>query len=107
MTLVDTGVQSVNLQHLEMKEWNRVSKKFHPQYSAKLYTGNSTTICYCDNYTFLFGKQRNLFCIHNANEYYSYSSTVHILGCGGSGSCSILVTGEAPEAVEEDNSIIQ
>ena len=48
-------------------------------------------------------------CIHNTNEYY-FTPTLYVvdilLGCGGSGSCSTLVTGGAPEAVEDDNNII-
>ena len=46
-----------------------------------------------------------LHCINNANEYYFTPTeyVVDILGCGGSGSCSTVVTGDAPEAVQEDN----
>ena len=39
------------------------------------------------------------YCIH---DYVNTAILIHILGCGGSGPWSTSVTGEAPEAVEED-----
>ena len=110
MTQVDTGVQSVNLQYLEMKEWNIVSKPFI--YSAALH------IHIIHNYnivtTALSYLVRNVFwqSIHNAMNIHKLTPiciytvcVVDLLGCGGSGFCSTLVTGETPEAVDQDKTI--